>query len=304
MKPMPSEHQRRRNKPREPANTRRFADCQTHPFDASLIFFRSKALFDKEAYGSAPLLGRRLRDSMQPNLGGVTRLAPGNDNPAILLAKPESDDLDDEGLINVAAVGRTEAHAAIWDRYAPRVRSFVRRSIRLESDVEDLVQEVFLQFYRSHTLLRNQEALRAFIYTISYRVIIREIRFRRARKRTEDGMQAPGSRFIPPADFEAREAIEGIRAWLDRLDPTDRTAFLLRHVDGLELSEIAGMLDISLATVKRRLAKIARRVHAMTKNDQRLVEYGAKRSGPGRTGCSEASTQNGVEVRQCKKRRS
>ncbi|HMI87867.1 MAG TPA: RNA polymerase sigma factor [Polyangiaceae bacterium] len=216
---------------------------------------------------------------MQLTLGGVTRLTAGNDKPTMLLAKLESDDLDDEVLVSLAALGRTEAHAAIWDRYAPLVRSIVRRSIRVESDVEDLVQEVFLQFYRSHTLLRNREALRAFIYAISHRVTIREIRFRRAlkRERTEDGGPAPGSSFAPPADFEAREAIAGIRAVLDRLDPTDRTAFVLRHVEGLELSEVAGILDISLATAKRRLAKIAQRVNAMTKNDQRLVEYWGRR---------------------------
>ena len=214
--------------------------------------------------------------SMQPTLGGVTRLMAGNDKPTMLLARLESNDLDDAVLVNLAAVGCPEAHVAIWDRYAPLVRSIVRRSIRLESDVEDLVQEVFLQFYRSHTLLRNREALRAFIFAISLRVTIREIRFRRARKRerlTEHGGQATGSCFVPPADFEAREAVEGIRAMLDRLDPKDRTAFVLRHVEGLELSEVAGMLDMSLATVKRRLAKIAQRVNAMTRNDQRLVEY-------------------------------
>jgi len=192
----------------------------------------------------------------------------------MLLPKPENDDLDDAVLVSLAAVGCAEAHAAIWDRYASLVRSIVRRSIRLESDVEDLVQEVFLQFYRSHTLLRNREALRAFIFAISLRVTIREIRFRRARKRlADDGGHAPGSGVVPPADFEAREAVAGIRAMLDRLDPQDRTAFVLRHVEGLELTEVAGMLDMSLATVKRRLAKIAQRVNAMTKNDQRVAEY-------------------------------
>ena len=213
---------------------------------------------------------------MQPMLGGETRPMAGDDEPTVLLAKLESDDLDDAVLASLAAVGCAEAHVAIWDRYAPLVRSIVRRSIRLESDVEDLVQEVFLQFYRSHTLLRNREALRAFIFAISLRVTIREIRFRRARKRerlTDDGGQATRSGAVPPADFEAREAVAGIRAMLDRLDPTDRAAFVLRHVEGLELTEVAGMLDMSLATVKRRLAKIAHRVNAMTKNDQRLVEY-------------------------------
>lgn len=194
----------------------------------------------------------------------------------MLLGKLESDDLDDAGLVSLAAVGRTEAHAAIWDRYAPLVRSIVRRSIRLESDVEDLVQEVFLQFYRSHTLLRNGEALRAFLFSISLRVTIREIRSRRARKRerpTDAGAEIHFSGFIPPADFEAREAVAGMRAMLDRLDPKDREAFVLRHVEGRELNEVASTLDMSVATVKRRLARIAHRVNAKGRDDVRLVEY-------------------------------
>jgi RNA polymerase sigma-70 factor (ECF subfamily) len=211
-------------------------------------------LFDKESHRSAPL------------------------HRETVLVKPESDDLDDAVLVSLAAVGRTEAHAAIWDRYAPLVRSVVRRSIRRESDVEDLVQEVFLQFYRSYTLLRDREALRPFLFAISIRVTIREIRFRRARKRlTDDGGYASFSGVVPPADFEAREAVAGVRAMLDRLDPKDRTAFVLRHVEGLELTEVADKLDESLATVKRRLARIAHRIHAMTKNDQRLVQYWGER---------------------------
>jgi RNA polymerase sigma-70 factor, ECF subfamily len=191
-----------------------------------------------------------------------------------VLGNLESDDLDDAALVSLAAVGRTEALAAIWDRYEPLVRSVVRRSIRRESDVEDLVQEVFLQFCRSHTLLRDRDALRPFLFGISLRVTIREIRVRRARKRlTDDGVLAPSSGVVPPADFEAREAVAGVRAMLERLDPKDRTAFVLRHVEGLELTEVAGMLDISLATVKRRLARIVQRINAMTKSDQRLVEY-------------------------------
>jgi RNA polymerase sigma-70 factor (ECF subfamily) len=200
----------------------------------------------------------------------------GNDDATMLPAKRASDDIADEVLASLAAGGRTAAHTAIWDRYAPHVRSIVRRSIRIESDVEDLVQEVFLQFYRSHTLLRDREALRAYICAIAYHVTIRELRFRSARKRT--ALDTEALRWsIPPADFEAREAIAGVRAALDQLDPIDRRAFVLRHVDGLELAEIAAVLEMSLATVKRRLAKVGRRVNAMTKKDRRLGEDRAER---------------------------
>ena len=195
------------------------------------------------------------------------------------LAKVPAADLDDAMLASMAAEGDAEAHTAIWDRYAPLVRGIVRRSIGPESDVEDLVQEVFLRFYRNLSLLRNPGALRSFIFAISLRVTISELRSRRVRRwlrLTDNGAQPTCARCVPPADFEAREAVSGLYTILDRLDPRDRMAFVLYHVEGLELTEVAEGLGVSLATVKRRLARIACRVFAMAESDQRLVEYSGR----------------------------
>jgi RNA polymerase sigma-70 factor (ECF subfamily) len=196
------------------------------------------------------------------------------------LAKPlHAADLDDAMLASLAAEGDAEAHTAIWDRYAPLVRGIVRRSIGPESEVEDLVQEVFLRFYRNLSLLRNPGALRSFIFAISLRVTISELRSRRVRRwlrLTDNGSQPTGARSVPPADFEAREAVSGLYAILDRLDAKDRMAFVLYHIEGLELTEVAEALGVSLATVKRRLARIACRVFAMAESDQRLVQYSGK----------------------------
>jgi RNA polymerase sigma-70 factor (ECF subfamily) len=49
---------------------------------------------------------------------------------------------------------------------------------------------------------------------------------------------------------------------VERLPSTTRVAFLLRRVEGLPLEEIAKLLDISLATVKRRLTDADRRLGA------------------------------------------
>ena len=203
------------------------------------------------------------------------------DQHTLFLPKPQhAADLDDAMLASMAAGGHPEAHTAIWDRYAPLVRGIVRRSIGPESEVEDLVQEVFLRFYRNLSLLRNPGALRSFIFAISLRVTISELRSRRVRRwlrLTDNGTtQATSTRFIPPADFEAREAVAGLCAILDRLDPKDRMAFVLYHVEGLELTEVAEALGVSLATVKRKLARIACRVFAMAESDQRLVEYSGR----------------------------
>ena len=208
-----------------------------------------------------------------------TTMRAASNQTTTLLTNQLNGEWDDAMLVSMASVGHPKAHAAIWNRYAPLVRALVRRSIGQESEVEDLVQEVFLRFYRNLRHLRNPGALRSFIFAISLRVTISELRSRRSRRwlrLADTSVSTQGTRFAPPANFEAREAVAGFCSILDRLDPRDRRAFVLYHVEDHELTEVAAALGVSLATVKRRLARIACRVHAMADSDQRLVEYSGK----------------------------
>lgn len=197
----------------------------------------------------------------------------------MLHAEGHATELDDAVLVSMAAIGHQKAQAAIWNRYAPLVRAIVRRSLGQESEVDDIVQEVFLRFYRNLQHLRNPDALRSFIFAISLRVTIGELRSRRSRKWLRLGhlnVTTDGGRAVPPADFEAREAVAGFCSILDRLDPKDRAAFVLYHVEDLELTEVASAMGVSLATIKRRLLRIGCRVNAMADSDQRLSEYSGK----------------------------
>jgi RNA polymerase sigma-70 factor (ECF subfamily) len=75
------------------------------------------------------------------------------------------------------------------------------------------------------------------------------------------------------ADAEAREALGRLYTLLDRLDDRSRMLFVLRYVEGLELTDVAAALGMSLATLKRNLAKVSARVHAMAAGDPVLVTY-------------------------------
>jgi RNA polymerase sigma-70 factor (ECF subfamily) len=139
-----------------------------------------------------------------------------------------------------------------------------------------------LRFYRNIRHLRSPEALRSFIFAISFRVTISELRSRRSRRWLRIGdsnLPTEAARSNPPADFEAREAMAGFCSILDRLDPSDRRAFVLYHVQDLELTEVASALGVSLATIKRRLLRIGCRVNAMADNDRRLSEYSGRMTG-------------------------
>jgi RNA polymerase sigma-70 factor (ECF subfamily) len=186
-------------------------------------------------------------------------------------ARPESTDAD---LVAAWARGSAAASAAIWDRFYPMVRRVLCRTMGPGHDMEDLAQEVFLRLFRKLPALRDPAALRSFVLSITTHVVQGELRGRWLRRWL--GLARDGA--LPEsesdqADHDAREALDRFYRILDRLGAKDRTAFVLRHVEEVELTDVAGALGVSLATVKRRLPRVARRVFALAANDPVLAGY-------------------------------
>jgi RNA polymerase sigma-70 factor (ECF subfamily) len=182
---------------------------------------------------------------------------------------------DDATLAKAAAEGDAGAASVVWDRFSPLVRGLLRRSFGPQTDVEDQVQEVFLRFFRQVPTLRDPSAVRSFLIGITIRVVGTELRRRRVRRwlhLTDTGVlpDVPSER---ADDDEAREAVRRLYAILDRLDDASRLAFVLRYIEGLELTEVAVALGISLATTKRRLAKVTERILVAAERDPVLVAY-------------------------------
>jgi RNA polymerase sigma-70 factor (ECF subfamily) len=68
------------------------------------------------------------------------------------------------------------------------------------------------------------------------------------------------------------DALRRARAILDRMDVDDRIAFALRFIDGMELTEVADACQVSLATIKRRLAAARARFEDAARHDPVLGE--------------------------------
>jgi RNA polymerase sigma-70 factor (ECF subfamily) len=75
---------------------------------------------------------------------------------------------------------------------------------------------------------------------------------------------------VPHDDFESRELLSRVRSVLDGMSDRPRAVFVLRRLEGMELSEIATNLDLSLATVKRDLDKANSYVARAIEKDGRL----------------------------------
>jgi RNA polymerase sigma-70 factor (ECF subfamily) len=181
-----------------------------------------------------------------------------------------------EALVEALRSADPDAPGILWDRHAIPLRAILRRALGPGCEVEDALQEVFLQFFRSLASLREPQLLGPFLVGIAVRVSRSELRRRRIRRwlfLTETGEVPEPEADGDPAREHAREAVKRLYAVLDGLDDESRMLFVLRSIERLELAEVAVAMRMSLATVKRKLARVTPVVVARARRDEILARY-------------------------------
>jgi RNA polymerase sigma-70 factor (ECF subfamily) len=191
------------------------------------------------------------------------------------VAEPTSDDQREaEAFLPALVRGRPWAAEEAWHRYSPMVYGLLRRGLGPTADLDDAMEEVFLRLYRRVKMLRDATALRSFVFSIAVRVLRGQLRRRFIRRSVLLSRMGDLSDVVePPLDVEAREALRRVYTLFDKLRPLDRTIFVLRQADGMSLPEIASVVEVSLSTVKRRLARTNTRMRHLIEADALLSTY-------------------------------
>jgi len=151
-----------------------------------------------------------------------------------------------------------------FKRYAPLVASLGLRITALESEVDDLVQEVFLRATRGIGRLRHEGATKAWLMTITMNVARRRLRLRKLRRIIGLDQPAAYAELVDPTlSPERRMQVARVYEALDRLPVNQRLAWMLRHVEGEPLENVAALCNCSLATAKRRIAAAQKAIAAV-----------------------------------------
>jgi RNA polymerase sigma-70 factor, ECF subfamily len=160
----------------------------------------------------------------------------------------------DAQLIHHARAGDRRALDEIYRRYQPLAATTARRMLREPADTDDAVQETFLIVFERIPQLVNPAALCGWIARIAVSCAHRVVRVRRlARRVWHDDPHAVLDRWASSAagpDLLAELAL--VERALD-IPLELRTPWILRHIGGIELDDIAMHCACSVATVKRRL---------------------------------------------------
>ncbi|HEX3694134.1 MAG TPA: sigma-70 family RNA polymerase sigma factor [Polyangia bacterium] len=157
-----------------------------------------------------------------------------------------------------AQQGGVKAQEALVRKYGAMVNRLAFRLLGGSEDLDDLVQESFLQAFRSLKRLDKPEAFRGWLSEIVVRTAHNLIRRRRLMSRiglrTTRPIDVDGL-ITPNTPLESMLTLTSIYRTLERLPAKVRIALVLRRVEGRQLEEVAELMGASLASVKRWLAQ-------------------------------------------------
>ncbi len=174
-------------------------------------------------------------------------------------------DSGEAALITRCTGGDEAACAELVSTHERMVFGLAMHLLGDRDEALDLSQEVFLRVFRTLPSFRGQSALRTWIYRIVINQVRNRQRFWKRRHRTSQisldehvrqcGDIVSEGEVLPDRVLANKEAATRIWDALDKLPFEQRTALILREVDGLKYEEIAFSLGIAVGTVKSRLTR-------------------------------------------------
>ncbi len=159
----------------------------------------------------------------------------------------------DAAAVEHARGGNADAFRVLVDRHSRAVFRLAYRMTGNEHDAEDMVQETFLRAYKQLGKFDGRAGFGTWLYRIASNCSVDLIRARK--KREERTVEAPvdglRSREAGPERLTQSLEISGILgSAMNELSATERTAFVLRHYEGLGMDEIGGVLGVEANAAK------------------------------------------------------
>lgn len=170
------------------------------------------------------------------------------------------EEVADEVIVAQVRDGHSEAFETLVLRYQPRIFGIARRYARLESEVEDIVQEVFVKAFSKLGSFRGEAPFEHWLMRLAVRTCYDFLRkHQRSRESSFTDMSYGEEEWL--SDFvrapeDGRVDQEGARALMERLlemlSPSARMVIQLQEIEGKSVKEIAEITGWSVSLVKVR----------------------------------------------------
>src|SRR5262245_21817883 len=252
-------------------------------------------LAEKEAFLVAGLEEFGRSELLTPEFG----LNPGPSAVEVepsLLAQPRP---FESTLVARLKAGELDAFDELVEEYQALVYALTHRILNDAEDARDATQETFLKIYRHFSNFRGQASLKTWVFRMAINQARSTERWWRRRRRgdmtsldTPLGISTgadkddprspidylPSKRATPEDETLCRERERQVERGLRQLKKDFRIAVILRDIEGLSYEEIAWVTEVSVGTVKSRIARGREMLRETIQAGERVLGFGSRRS--------------------------
>ncbi|HVU02191.1 MAG TPA: sigma-70 family RNA polymerase sigma factor [Polyangiaceae bacterium] len=172
-----------------------------------------------------------------------------------------------------ARAGDPRELEAIARRELPKVEGLLRRLLGPRGDMEDLVQNVFVEMCKSLPNFRGDSTISTFVGGIAVRVARRAMRPTAwIRFRSEMPEEAPAGPDRPHDNAIATEQLRRLDSALAKIGADKRIAFVLWAVEGKDVETIAKMVGASVPATRSRIHYAQKELRALASSDPYLSD--------------------------------
>src|SRR5947209_3898877 len=161
----------------------------------------------------------------------------------------------DEQLVALFRAGSEEAFGVIHERYRQRLFAYTRQMLAgSRQDAEDALQDVFLRAYASLQASERPVSLRAWLYRVAHNRCIDQLR-RPVPAHSDVFEMSRGPLHDPLVEAERRDDLRRLVGDVRRLPEAQRSALLMREMEGLSYEELAVALETTVPAIKSLLVR-------------------------------------------------
>jgi RNA polymerase sigma-70 factor (ECF subfamily) len=186
---------------------------------------------------------------------------------------------DESAILSRAATGDTAAFRLLYAKHRSDVARLVFRMLGAQRDLDDVVQEVFFQVFRSLKDFRGQSKFSTWLHRVTVNVVLMHRRSARSRptyaEEVASDITPDHDSVAPDEDADRRERMRAFGRLLDRLAEKKRTVFILHELEGVQPAEIATIVGAPVLTVRTRLFYARRELEAMLADEPSLASLKA-----------------------------
>jgi len=175
----------------------------------------------------------------------------------------------DRPLVDRAQAGDREALGELFVRHAQAVRRLLSGVIGPTNELDDLVQDVFIQVFKSLPRFRGDSRFSTWLHQVTMYAAYNHLRRpRRVTLVDPEELEVAGTDGDgPQVRLHGRETMRRLNAILDTIKPKKRIAFILFAVEGYSIGEVSEMVGAPVPTVKSRVWFARRELRKKARRD-------------------------------------